>query len=109
MDLADLKVQIYKLDVNKQKTVSVDVSKLSNIADNVVNENKHDKLVMKINASDTKLPSTSELVAKTQYNSDKQNLEKKIEDVDKNVHNTSGLVKDWLQYKNYRNWKQNTR
>ena len=49
---------------------------------------------MKINASDTKLPSTSELVAKTQYNSDKQNLEKKIEDVDKNVHNTSGLVKD---------------
>ena len=62
---------------------------------------------MKVNAGDTKLRSTSELVDKTQYDSDKQNLEKKIEDVDTNVHNTSGLVKDWLEYKNYRNWKQN--
>ena len=40
-----------------------------------------DKLVVKINAIDTKIPSTSILVTKTQYASDKQGLERKIGDV----------------------------
>ena len=33
------------------------------------------------------------LVCKTQYDSDKQNIEKKIEDVDKKISNTSELIK----------------
>ena len=40
------------------------------------------------------IPSTSGLVTKTQYDSEKQGLEKKkIEDVDKKMPNGSGLVK----------------
>ena len=49
--------------------------------------------MLKVNAIDTKIPSTSGLVTKTQYDSDKQGLEKKIEDVDKKIPNTSEMVK----------------
>ena len=54
----------------------------------------YNQLVSKANAIDTKIPSTSELVTKTQYDSDKQDLEKRIEGVDKEVLNTNGLVRD---------------
>ena len=47
----------------------------------------YDKLPSKVNS--IKVSSTSRLVSKTQYNFDKQNLVKKIE----NVYKTSGLVK----------------
>lgn len=51
----------------------------------------YDKLVIKFNALDTRNTSTSRLVTKTRYDSDKQGIEKGIEDVDKNISNTSGL------------------
>ena len=51
------------------------------------------QLAAKGNAIDTKIPSTSGLVTKTQYDSDKQGLERKIENVDKKKPNTSRLVK----------------
>ena len=54
----------------------------------------YNQLVSKANAIDTNIPSTSELVTKTQYDSDKQDLEKRIEGVDKEVLNTNGLVRD---------------
>lgn len=47
----------------------------------------------KVNAFDTKVPSTSGLVFKTQYDSEKQNFEKKIEDVDKKILIASGLLR----------------
>ena len=47
----------------------------------------YDKLPSKVNS--IKVSSTSRLVSKTQYNFDKKNLVKKIE----NVYKTSGLVK----------------
>ena len=53
----------------------------------------YDKLVLKVNVIDTKIPSTSGLVTKTQYDSDKQRLEKKIEDVDKKIPSTCQLAK----------------
>ena len=49
----------------------------------------YDKLFNKVNDSDTKIPGTIGLVTKAQFHSDKQGLEKKIQDVD----NTSGLIK----------------
>ena len=49
-------------------------------------------VVTKVNAIGTKVPSTSGLVLKPQYSSDNQNLEKKIEDADKKIRNTSRLV-----------------
>ena len=60
----------------------------------VVKKTVYNQLVSKANAIDTKIPSTSELVTKTQYDSDKQDLEKRIEGVDKEVLNTNGRVRD---------------
>ena len=48
----------------------------------------YDKLVAEVNNIDT-----SGFALKTKYDTDKQNLEKKISDADENVRGTSGLVK----------------
>ena len=58
-----------------------------------VKKTLYDILVIKGNATDTKIPSSTGSVIKIQIDSDKQGLEKKVEDVDKNTTNTSGLVK----------------
>ena len=58
----------------------------------VVKRTVYDKLVTKINAINTKIPSTSAIVTKIQCHSDKQGLQNKIEDADKKIANTSGLV-----------------
>ena len=50
-------------------------------------------MVIKTDAIDTKIPSTSILVTKTQYGSHKQGHERQIEDVCRNISNTCGLVK----------------
>ena len=44
----------------------------------VIKKTVYDILATKVSAMETKLPSTNWLVAKTQYVSDKKNLEKKI-------------------------------
>ena len=51
-------------------------------------------MCQKDNAVDTEIPKTTRLVTKTQYYSDKQGLEKNIEDLDKRKPNTIGLVKN---------------
>ena len=92
-DLAGFKTKLDNLDVDKLKAVPVNLHKRSNVVDNNVLKRKgYDKLVIKFNVIDTKIPCTSGLVTKTQYDSDKQGLEKKIE-VGKKTPNTSGLVK----------------
>ena len=50
-------------------------------------------MVIITDAIDTKIPSTSILVTKTQYGSRKQGHERKIEDFCRNISNTCGLVK----------------
>ena len=88
-DLANLKSEIDKIDVDKLKTVPVDLSKLSNAVNNdVVKKTVYDKLVAKVNNIDT-----SGFVLKTKYKADKLDLEKKISDVDKKIPDTSGLIK----------------
>ena len=52
----------------------------------------YDKLVTNVNAIDT-----SGFVLKTQYNTDKSNLEKMIDVTDKKIHGTSGLVKKMVK------------
>ena len=49
-------------------------------------------MVTKVNAIDNKIPSTSGLVTKIQFDSDKLGLVKQLEDVDKKMPNTSELV-----------------
>ena len=52
----------------------------------------YDKLVAKVNAIVNKVQSTSGLVSKTYYDSDKQNFEKKTENFNKKILNTRGLI-----------------
>ena len=60
-NLATLKSEIDKIDVDRQKTVPKDFSKLSNVVDNdVVTKTVYDKLVAKVNTIDT-----TEFVLKT--------------------------------------------
>ena len=81
-NLANLKTEVDKLDIDKLAPVPVDLSKLSDVVKNdVVKKDVYDKLVTKVNNIDT-----SDFVLKTKYNTDKTELENKIPD-------TSGLVK----------------
>ena len=69
------------------------MSKLINaVYNDVVKETLYDKSVIKVNVIDTKIPKTNELAFKTQYNSGKQNLEKKMEDVNQKMPNTKELI-----------------
>lgn len=65
-------------------------------------------LVTKFSAIDTKLSSTSGLVTKTKFDSDKEGLQKKIENVYKKIHSTSGLVKKTDYNTKTTDWKQDT-
>ena len=77
-----------ELDVDKLKTVPVDLSKLNNVVDNdVVKKNCVCKLVPQVNAI-----CTNRFVLKTHYNTDKSGLEKKIDDASKKILDASGLV-----------------
>ena len=82
-NLASLKTEVDKLDIDKLVPVPVDLSKLSDVVKNdVVKKDVYNKLVAKVNGIDT-----SKFILKTKYDTDKSELENKI-DTD-----TSGLVK----------------
>ena len=81
-NLANLKTEVDKLDIDKLVPIPVDLSKIRNVVKiDVVKKTVYDKLVAKVDNI-----GTSELVLKTKYNTDKTELEKKIPD-------TSGLAK----------------
>ena len=81
-NLASLKTEVDKLDIDKLVPVPVDFSKLSDVVKNdVAKKTEYDKLVAKVDSIDT-----SGFVLKTKYDTVKSELENKIPD-------TSGLVK----------------
>ena len=81
-NLANLKTEVDKLDIDKLAPVPVDLSKLSDVVKNdVVKKTVFDTLVAKVNNIDT-----SDFVWKNKYQTEKTELEKKIPD-------PSGLVK----------------
>ena len=68
-NLANLKTEVDKLDIDKLAPVPVDLSKLSDVVKNdVIKKDVYDKLVAKVN-------STSGFVLKTKYDTDKSKLE----------------------------------
>ena len=76
-NVASLKTEVDKLDIDKLVAVPVDLSKLSDIVKNdVVKKTLYDKLVAKVDNIDT-----SYFVLKTKYNTDKTELEKEIPNV----------------------------
>ena len=73
-NLASLKTEVDKLDIDKLAPVPVDLSKLNYVVKNdVVKKAVYDKLAAKVNNIDT-----SDFVLKTKYQTDKTELEKKI-------------------------------
>ena len=73
-NLASLKTEVDKLDIDKLVPVPVDLSKLSDVVKNdVVKKTLYDKLVAKVNNIDT-----SGFDLKTKYDTDKLELEIKF-------------------------------
>ena len=76
-NLANLKTEVDKLDIDKLAAAPTDLSKLSNVVKNdVVKKDVYNKLVTKVNAIDA-----SGFVLKIKYDTDKSELENKIPDV----------------------------
>ena len=75
-NLANLKTEVDKLEIDKLASVPVDLSKLSDVVKNdVVKKTLYDKLVEKVNNCDA-----STFVLKTKYDTDKSEIENKIPD-----------------------------
>ena len=73
-NLANLKSEVDKLDIDKLKPIPTDLSKLSNVVKNdVVKKGVDDKLVTKVNNTNT-----SGVVLKTKYDTGKSELENKF-------------------------------
>ena len=88
-NLASLKTEVDKLDIDKLKPVSVNLAKLSNVVKNyVVKKTEYDKLVAKVNVIDT-----TNFVSKTKYEKDGSDFEDKINKIDKKIPDVSDLVK----------------
>ena len=83
-NLANLKTEVDKLDIDKLVPVPVDLSKLSNVVKtDVVKKTVHDKLVAKLNSIDT-----SAFGLKTKYDTDKSEIEYKIPDTSNFIKKT---------------------
>ena len=83
-NLASLKTEIDKLDIDKLAPAPVDLSKPSDAVENdVVKKAVYNKLAAKVNNIDT-----SAFVLKTKYQTDKTKLEKNISDVTNFVEKT---------------------
>ena len=90
--LNNLKTKVDDLDVGKLKTVPVDLKKLSGVvANEVVKNTKFNTLKTKVNSLEKKIPDATTLIHINQCNTDKQNLEKKLEMLIIKT-DTSGLV-----------------
>ena len=88
-NLARLKSEVDKLDIDKLKPVLNDLVKLSNVVKNdVVKITEYDKLVAKVNSI-----GTTNFVSKTKYEKDGADFENKINKIDKKIPDVSNLAK----------------
>ena len=84
-----LMLKFTKIDVDKSKIVLVDLSKLSSaVNSDAVKKTVYYELVVKVDNIEF-----GGFLLKTQYDTERSDLEKKISDVDKKIDDTSGLVK----------------
>ena len=88
-NLASLKTEVDKLDINKLTSVPIDLAKLSNVVkNNVVKKTEYDKLVNKVNGIDN-----TNFVSRSKYEKDGSDFEDKIDKIEKKIPNVSNLVK----------------
>ena len=100
--MKNVKTKVNDLNVGKLKTAPVDSKKLSNLGNNeVVKNRKFNTLKTKVNNLEQKIPDGTTSVHINQYNTDKQNLQKKNGRCWlKKLPYTSGLVEyDCFEYK----------
>ena len=91
LNLASLKTEVDKLDIDKLKPVPNDLAKLSNLVKNgVVTKTEYDKLVGKVNGIDT-----TNFVSKTKYEKDGSDFEDKINKLDKKIPDVSDVFKKY--------------
>ena len=88
LDLASLKTEIDKLDIDKLTPVPNDFAKLSNVVKNDVKKTEYNKLVAKDDNIDT-----TKFVKRNKYEKDGSDFEDKINKVDKKIPDVSNLVK----------------
>ena len=73
--LNDLKTKLNDLDVSKSKDFPVDLKKLSYVVDNeVVKTTKFNAIKTKVNKLDKKIPDTTTLIYKNQYQTNNTKL-----------------------------------
>ena len=100
-DLASLKTEVDRIDIEKLKTVPIDLSKLSNLVKNEVDKKTvYDKLVTKVNNI-----YASGFDLKTKHDTSKSDLKKKIIDTDKKIPDTSGLAMKQIMMLKLLKWK----
>ena len=88
-NLAILKTEVVKIDIDKLVPVPVDFSKLSDVVkNNVVKKTEYNKLVRKVNSIDT-----TKFVKKTKYEKDGSDFEDKINKIGKKIPDIGSLVK----------------
>ena len=76
--LNNLKTEVRALDFGKLKNAPVFLKKSSDVVDNeVVKNTKFNTLKTKVNSLEKKISDTTNYIYINQYNTDKQNLEKK--------------------------------
>ena len=86
-NLASLKTEVDKLDINKLTSVPIDLAKLSNVVKNdVVKKTEYDKLVNKVNGIDN-----TNFVSRTKYEKDGSDFE--INKVEKEIPDITNLVR----------------
>ena len=76
--LNNLKTKADDLDFSKLKTIPVELKKLSDVINKqVVKNTEFNTLKTKVNKFEKEIPISTSLIHINQYNTDKQNLEKK--------------------------------
>ena len=88
-NLASLKTEADKIDVDKLKIVPLDLAKLGDVVKNdVVKKSDYNSLKTKVDSIDT-----TNFVLKAKYEKDGSNFEDKISKIGKKIPDVSGLVK----------------
>ena len=89
-NLASLKTEVVKLDIDKLTPVPNDLAKLSNVVKNdVVKKTEYGKLVNKVNDIDT-----TNFVSINKYEKSGSDFEDKINKIDQEISDVSDLVKN---------------
>ena len=87
-NLASLKTEVNKLDIDKMTSVPIHLAKLSNVVKNdVVKQTEYGKLVNKVNGIDN-----TNFVLRTKCEKDESDFEDKIGKIKKKIPDVSNLV-----------------